>query len=154
MRFSLERNCCLEPEGPLRKTEKEEQWWGQSDFKLFRHYSKKEAASQDAAFLKDFGMVYDACVKGEVKKCIRECLKVSSSPARGLESIVYPALMRDRKLTIQGFLRAQTKLPENMDGDKREQVLASTSRYLTRQARQLAKVLGSGDAAVARKVNK
>jgi hypothetical protein len=79
----------------------------------------------------------------ELADCVRI---VSSTGIRGLEVIAFPPIKRHRRAAIQGFIRAQSKLPGQMPETEKQVVLASKSRLLSRPFRQLAWVLGAGDA--------
>lgn len=131
------------------KHEVKDCWYTQEQFKQFRADCKKEAISQKkTSYQENFAAVYEACKKGSFKSVTKERAYVSAASCRGLEAIVYQPLQADRKNLLVTVLKTQRSLPKAMAEEKREEAIASASRFLSKQARQLARVLGSGDAAV------
>lgn len=131
------------------KQEVKDCWFTHEEFKQFRADCKKEAiAQQKTSYRENFAAVYDACKKGSFKSVTKERAYVSAASCRGLEAIVYQPLQADRKNLLVTVMKTQRALPDTMSDEKREDAIASASRFLSKQARQLARVLGSGDAAV------
>jgi hypothetical protein len=134
-----------------QRTKKEVQdcWYTPEEFKQFRADCKKEAITQQkTAYRENFTAVYEACKKGNFKTVTKQRAYVSAATCRGLEAIVYQPLQADRKNLLVTVIKTQRALPETLSLDKRDEAIASASRFLSKQARQLARVLGSGDAAV------
>jgi hypothetical protein len=134
-----------------QRTKKEVQdcWYTQEEFKQFRADCKREAISQQkTAYRENFAAVYEACKKGTFKSVTKQRAYVSAASCRGLEAVVYQALQADRKNLLVTVIKTQRALPETLCSEKREEAIANASRFLSKQARQLARVLGSGDAAV------
>jgi hypothetical protein len=120
-----------------------------NEFKEFRRECKQEAIMQQKTPYRDhFSAVYAACTTGNFKNVTRERAYISAATCRGLEVVVFPTLHSDRKNMIATVLKTQSSLPNHMDSEERRETIAAASRFLTKQARQLARVLGSGDAAV------
>jgi hypothetical protein len=120
-----------------------------NEFKEFRRECKQEAIMQQKTSYRDhFSAVYAACTTGNFKNVTRERAYISAATCRGLEVVVFPTLHSDRKNMIATVLKTQSSLPDHMDSEARTETIAAASRFLTKQARQLARVLGSGDAAV------
>ena len=120
-----------------------------NEFKEFRRECKQEALTQQKTNYRDhFAVVYAACTTGNFKNVTRERAYISAATCRGLEVVVFPTLHSDRKNMIATVLKTQASLPDHMNLDERTETIAAASRFLTKQARQLARVLGSGDAAV------
>lgn len=120
-----------------------------NEFKEFRRECKQEAIMQQKTSYRDhFSAVYAACTTGNFKNVTRERAYISAATCRGLEVVVFPTLHSDRKNMIATVLKTQASLPDHMDSEARTETIAAASRFLTKQARQLARVLGSGDAAV------
>jgi hypothetical protein len=154
VRFILDRKgrvCCEIIKTRERRTKQEiaDCWYTQGEFKQFRRACKEEVISQAKTnYRKYFAAVYDACAVGSFKGVTKERAYISAASCRGLEVVVYPTLHSDRKIAIATVLKTQASLPVRMSADVREETLASAGRFLSKQARQLARVLGSGDAAV------
>lgn len=124
-------------------------WYTPLEFKQFRRDCKQEALNQQkTAYRENFAAVYAACTKGSFKGVTRERAYVSAASCRGLEVVVFPTLHSDRKNAISAVLKTQDALSQSMIVHAREDAIASASCFLSKQARQLARVLGSGDAAV------
>lgn len=120
-----------------------------NEFKEFRRECKQEAIMQQkTSYREHFSAVYAACTTGNFKNVTRERAYISAATCRGLEVVVFPTLHSDRKNMIATVLKTQASLPDHMDWEERSETIAAASRFLTKQARQLARVLGSGDAAV------
>jgi hypothetical protein len=131
------------------KSEVRDCWYTSEEFKQFRADCKKEAISQQkTAYRENFAAVYEACKKGNFKTVTKQRAYVSAASCRGLEAIVYQPLQADRKNLLVTVIKTQRSLPETLCRDKQEEAIANASRFLSKQARQLARVLGSGDAAV------
>jgi hypothetical protein len=131
------------------KREVQDCWYTPEEFKQFRADCKKEAITQQkTAYRENFTAVYEACKKGNFKTVTKQRAYVSAATCRGLEAIVYQPLQADRKNLLVTVIKTQRALPETLSLDKRDEAIASASRFLSKQARQLARVLGSGDAAV------
>lgn len=134
---------------PRTKAEALDCWYTVHDFRHFRRDCKQQAVQmQKTAYRKNFAAVYEACAKGSFKGVTKERAYISAASCRGLEVVVFPTLHANRKNALKTILQTQSSLPKGMSFSKREDALASSSRFLTKQARQLARVLGSGDAAV------
>lgn len=124
-------------------------WFTQAEFRGFRQDCKQEAISQQKTeYRKHFAAVYDACKKGSFKAVTKQRAYISAASCRGLEAVVYSALQADRKNLLITVLKTQHAIPQSFSQQKREDTIASASRFLSKQSRQLARVLGSGDAAV------
>jgi hypothetical protein len=120
-----------------------------NEFKEFRRECKQEAIMQQKTSYRDhFSAVYAACTTGNFKNVTRERAYISAATCRGLEVVVFPTLHGDRRNMIATVLKTQASLPDHMNAEERTETIAAASRFLTKQARQLARVLGSGDAAV------
>lgn len=124
-------------------------WYRSSELKYFRKYGKKLATIAAASkYGKDFLKTCRACEKGE--KDLDKYSKIANSGARGLEVLVAPQLVKDRKGAIRSVLKAQSKsVAEGMSADQRVEVLSATSRILSRQTKVLAGLLARGDANIA-----
>ena len=136
---------------PKSKQESLDCFYQMSDFQQFRRECKQEALLQQktSTYRDNFAAVYAACTTGNFKNVTRERAYISAATCRGLEVVVYPTLHRDRKNTIATILKNQRSLPATMtEYSQRAETIAAASRYLSKQARQLARVFGSGDAAV------
>lgn len=83
---------------------------------------------------------YDTSI---LAKCVSRI--VSMEAQRGIETVAFPALAKDRRRVIQIILNAQTRFSPDMPVSEREVVLASKSRILSRQFQQLARLFGRGD---------
>lgn len=134
---------------PRTKSEALDCWYTPNDFRRFRRDCKQQAVlMQQTVYRKKFAAVYEACAKGSFKGVTKERAYISAASCRGLEVICYPVLHTNRKNALKTIMKTQDSIPATMSASKREDALASASRFLTKQARQLARVLGSGDAAV------
>ena len=131
-------------------------WWKPLEFKYFKRYSKKiSQAAQNSTYLKDFKSFYEMCESLSIKKKdIRFFARICNTPARGLEVPIFDPIMADRKLTIEGVLKAQSKVVNGLDRAQKVKVLAATSKYLSKHARAMAYALGQGDAAIARGIRR
>lgn len=154
VRFTLDRKGrvvseTLKSHERRTKLEIADCWYTQQEFKQFRRSCKEEIVSQEKTkYRKYFATVYDACAKGSFKGVTKERAYISAASCRGLEVVIYPTLHNDRKKVIATVLKTQASLPKTASAGMREDALAAASRFLSKQARQLARVLGSGDAAV------
>jgi hypothetical protein len=154
VRFMLDKKgrvLCETHKNRVHRTKKEMGacWYTPTEFKQFRRDCKQEAISQQkTSYRENFAAVYAACTQGSFKGVTKERAYISSASCRGLEVVVFPTLHGDRKNAIKTVLKTQAALPETMSATMRDEALASASRFLSKQARQLARVLGSGDAAV------
>jgi hypothetical protein len=134
----------------LTLQDRERLWYSSADFKYFRQYSKKLATiAAQSNYGLEFAKVYKICGSTTVQD-LTHCSRIANSAARGLEVATLEVLMKDRKAAIRGVLNAQAKIPVDMPDDKREKIICATAKILSRQARLLARVLGNGDAAIAR----
>lgn len=134
---------------PRTRKEHHSSWYTQAQFMQFRKECRKEVIMMSkSSYRKNFSAVYEACNKGTFKAVTKERAYISAASCRGLEVVVFPTLHRDRKNTIQQILRTQAALPCDIPLEKRQDALASASRFLSKKSRQLARILGSGDAAV------
>ena len=136
---------------PKSKQESLDCFYQMNDFHQFRRECKQEAIMQQktSTYRDNFAAVYAACTTGNFKTVTRERAYISAASCRGLEVVVFPTLHRDRKNTIATILKTQASLPSTMtDYSERAETIAAASRYLSKQSRQLARVFGSGDAAV------
>ena len=157
----------------LTEEEMHEIWWTIPDFKAFRKYCRKQSnkANDDSAFMDGFQFVYEACHSGDLLKQLKwqsehgnsnrsnndmadtasleDCIKIVNSKYRGLEMAIFRPLLKDRRTAVRTVLAIQNKLPSSKSLQEREVILASKSRFLTRKARQLARVMGSADALAA-----
>lgn len=134
---------------PRNRKEVQASWYTPSQFMSFRKDARKEAIMmQKSSYVQNFAAVYEACNKGNFKTVTKERAYISAASCRGLEVVVFPTLYNDRKNAIQTVLKTQVALPNDMPLEKRHDALASASRFLSKKSRQLARVLGSGDAAV------
>lgn len=142
----------VEPEIVISDEEIEALWWGEKDYQYFRKYCHKVAeAAQKSRYFPEFHKLYEACAANETSK-LSAMSRICNTGVRGLEVVIYPALTTDRRSSIIGVLKAQEKVlrEENLSVNKRNDVIAATSRFLSRQARLLARVYGNGDARVAK----
>lgn len=140
----------FESEGPLSPEEVASIWWQPLEFRLFRRYCKKTAeAARQSDYVDRFTRVYDIC-SGKHINDLTEHTHISRSTVRGLEAVVFPALVQARKLVVRGVVKTQIKLPEYMSAEERARVISATSRCLTGRARMLARVYGVGDEEVAK----
>jgi hypothetical protein len=132
--------------------DRETLWYSRVDFKYFRQYSKKLATiAAQSNYGLEFAKVYEMCGStADVQQDLTHCSRIANSAARGLEMTTLAVLMKDRKSAIRGVLKAQARIPIDMPVDKREKILCAAAKIYSRQARMLARVLGNGDAAVAR----
>jgi hypothetical protein len=154
VRFATDKRgrlLCVHHRNRDIRTKKEtlDCWYTPHDFRQFRNDCKQEAIKQQKTSYRDnFAAVYAACTKGNFKGVTKERAYISAASCRGLEVVVFPTLHSDRKNTIATVLKTQAALPRSVPEATRADAIASASRYLSKQARQLARVLGSGDAAV------
>lgn len=154
IRFALDKKGrvrCQTYKNKEIRTKKEsfECWYTPEEFKVLRNSCKQEAIKQQkTTYRESFASVYTACTKGNFKGVTKERAYISAASCRGLEVVVFPTLHADRKNAIATVLKTQAALPNSVSGLVREEAIASASRYLSKQARQLARVFGSGDAAV------
>lgn len=155
VRFALDKNddpLTEEFESSLTLTEKEKasMWWQPQEFKMFRRYCRKAAEiARTSNYPDEFTKAYDAC-SGKHIQDMAQFSHVSRVHVRGLEAVVFPALVRARKLVVRGVVKTQEKLPETMGPVERAKVLSATSRCLSGRARLLARVFGVGDEEVAK----
>lgn len=154
VRFATDKNgdvLCKTHSMKGRRTKKEAAacWYTMEQFKQFRVDCKKEAIlQQKTSYRENFAKVYQACKTGKFKNVTKERAYVSAASCRGLEAVVYSTLQGDRKNALSTVLKTQEAVPKDMSVEKKQEMIASASRFMTKQARQLARVLGSGDAAV------
>jgi hypothetical protein len=156
VRFAADRKGYVQCEyfrnmTPKSKQESLDCFYQMNDFQQFRRECKQEALMQQktSTYRDNFAAVYAACTTGNFKNVTRERAYISAASCRGLEVVVFPTLHSDRKNTIATILKTQRALPATMtDYNERSETIAAASRYLSKQARQLARVFGSGDAAV------
>jgi hypothetical protein len=141
--------CCYPRVTELTPEDRQILWYRGSEFKYFRKYCKKLATIAAASkYGKDFHKTYRACTRTDVKD-LDKYSKIANSAARGLEVLVAPVLMKDRKTAVRTILNAQAKFPEDMPMADQQTILCATSRVLSRHSRLLAKLLATGDANVA-----
>ena len=134
----------------LTPEEKSAVWWQPVDFKLMRRYCKRAAElARQSQYTDEFTAVYDACSGKHIHDMMEFC-HISRSHVRGLEIVVFPALIQARKLVVRGVVKAQDKLPIEMSPDQKVKILSATSRCLSGRARLLARVYGVGDEEVAK----
>lgn len=134
----------------LTSEEKSAVWWQPVDFKLMRRYCKRAAElARQSQYTDEFTAVYDACSGKHIHDMMEFC-HISRSHVRGLEIVVFPALIQARKLVVRGVVKAQDKLPIEMSPDQKAKILSATSRCLSGRARLLARVYGVGDEEVAK----
>ena len=134
---------------PRNRKEVQASWYTPSQFMSFRKSCRDEAILiSKSSYCKNFAAVYEACNTGNFKLVTKQRAYVSAATCRGLEVVVFPTLHHDRKNAIRQVLKIQAALPRDMALEKRDEALAGASRFLSKKARQLARVLGSGDAAV------
>lgn len=142
---------------PIRRCEKKLIWYRKSDFKKFRKEGQTEAVvARMSSFAKDFQRVYESCSSLETLKALTEkhTLVVSESKYRGYEAVVfYSTLQTVRKASRKQILQMQQQhvCCNFMTPEERAEELGAKARALSKKSRRLAYVLGSGDAAVARK---
>ena len=77
---------------------------------------------------------------------------LAQTSARGLEIYIFPILNRCRDRAVDAILYAQANLPADMDYETKQRLLCAKSNHLSKPARRLAKILGDGDAIVAKKI--
>jgi hypothetical protein len=141
--------CCYPRVSELTPEDRQILWYRGSEFKYFRKYCKKLATIAAASkYGKDFHKTYRACTRTDIKD-LDKYSKIANSAARGLEVLVAPVLMKDRKTAVRTILNAQAKFPEDMPMADQQTILCATSRVLSRHSRLLAKLLATGDANVA-----
>jgi hypothetical protein len=134
---------------PRNRKEVLASWYNPSQFMAFRKECRMEAIMiSKSSYCQNFAAVYEACNTGNFKSVTKQRAYVSAASCRGLEVVVFPTLHHDRKNAIHPVLKTQEALPRDMPVEKRQDALASASRFLSKKARQLARILGSGDAAV------
>lgn len=163
---------AVDADGELTAEEMLAVWWQIPDFKNFRRFCRKEArrAAEEPGFIDDFQYVYEACHSGNLLKQLQwhsehgtssapkarssvpaetasltDCIRIVNTPYRGLEMAIFRPLLKDRRTAIRTVLAIQDKLPATKSLQEREVILASKSRFLTRKARQMARVMGSAD---------
>lgn len=137
----------------LTPEDREATWYKKSEYKYWKKYGKKLAAvAADSKYGKDFEKTLKACWKTNAQKkdFLDRYSKIANSTARGLEVLLAPNMVKDRKGTIKSVLKAQSKLPTDMPYEERAELLRATSCILSQQTKILARVLGTGDASVAR----
>jgi len=143
-------------DGCITDEERVATWWQPMEFQLFRRYCRRaaEIARKSKDYPDKFARVYDACSsKNNVGDGLSaEFSDVSRVSVRGLEAIVFPALVQARKLVVKGVVQTQQKLAadSSMGFEERAKILSSTSRCLTARSRVLARVFGAGDEEVAK----
>jgi hypothetical protein len=141
-------------EPPMTEDEIEASWCSPTEFKLFRRLCRKEVrTARKTTYRTDFRKLYTACEEGDVTSVMQEKQAIANSSCRGLELLIFPDLHSDRKTAIRTIIRTQKALPVCLTAEHREKALASVSRFLSKQTRQLSHLLGTGDAAVARTIH-
>lgn len=155
VRFALDKDDepiteKLDSEGPISEEEKALMWWQPLEFRMFRRYCRRAAEiARGSNYPDEFTKVYDACSGKHIPDMTQYC-HVSRVHVRGLEAVVFPALVRARKLVVKGVVKTQEKLPDDIGPDEKAKILSATSRCLTGRAKLLARVFGVGDEEVAK----
>lgn len=144
------------PQIVLSKQEIGSLWWRPCEFKAFKRYSKRMAQSaQKSPYLEKFKAFYEKCEGLTIKKTdIPMFINICNTPARGLEVPIFDPILVDRKLTVDGILKVQTKVLTSVDSKDKVKVLSATSKFLTKHARAMAYAIGQGDAVIAKAIHK
>jgi len=132
-------------------------WYKKSEYKYWKKYGKKLASvASDSKYGKDFEKTCKACSKAEdhTTDLVDRYSKIANSAARGLEILVAPHLVKSRKGTIKSVLKTQEKLPADMSYGERAELLRATSCILSQPTKAMARILGKGDANVARQCHR
>ena len=132
-------------------------WYKKSEYRYWKKYGKKLASvASDSKYGKDFEKTCKACSKTDIhtKELLERYSKIANSAARGLEVLVAPHLVKNRKGAVKSVLKAQSKLPTDMSYEERAELLRATSCILSQQTKMMARILGNGDANVANACHK
>lgn len=128
-------------------------WWNKDEYDEIRDdalnvsdYYIESCKDYTEKFLAIFSLLKQS---DENRVFPKDACLMSYTSARGLENVIYPILNHFRRKAVRGVLQAQSNLPHDLDLDVRQRLLSAKSRYLSKPARVLAKVLGDGDALVA-----
>eukprot|EP00527_Entomoneis_sp_CCMP2396_P004578 CAMPEP_0198150052 /NCGR_PEP_ID=MMETSP1443-20131203/49166_1 /TAXON_ID=186043 /ORGANISM="Entomoneis sp., Strain CCMP2396" /LENGTH=251 /DNA_ID=CAMNT_0043815245 /DNA_START=61 /DNA_END=816 /DNA_ORIENTATION=- len=123
-------------------------WYNSEDFRYFKKYSKKLASiAKASSYRTELSSILDVCA-GATNQDVTHCSRIANTAVRGLEVVVASDVMsRDRANAIRGVLRAHS---EGASADH----LSETSKALTRSARLFARILGNGDAAIAKAISR
>lgn len=139
------------------RSQKKNIWYHARDFVKFKRkvQSKMGAASVD--FLSMYTSVRSACKVSEQSNDVKHRwpLRIAESKYRGIEPFLYQSTMKERKTVVQGVLSEQrywTSLGAVATPTERANAIGEHSRSLTKPHRRLAHLLGSGDAAIARRI--
>mmetsp|Transcript_26891 Transcript_26891/g.74113 ORF Transcript_26891/g.74113 Transcript_26891/m.74113 type:complete len:306 (-) Transcript_26891:193-1110(-) len=168
VRFSLSEepdnlDCCYNPsrkthcrrynsemEEPLSEDDCAALWYNSQDFHYFRKYSKKLASLAAASqYGPQLDAVLEVCHNANGNQDVTHCSRIANSAARGLELVIATAsddIQEHRRRVILSTVQQQAACSPDE--------LAQRSKALTRSSRLFARILGNGDAAVARAMNR
>ena len=130
---------------PFPETPKEESklWYTTQEYRLFKYDAKRDLKKANDNDKRQFIAVYNACKTADGLRSIHttDSAALAAASYRGLEHILFRSLHK-RKPVIHSVIQKQAEL---MDDE-----LSNLSRSLSQRARRIARVLGNGDAHVAR----
>ena len=129
----------------LSEEELRDRWFTAMEFATFKQNCKLIAREcKQTVYVEQFGVVYAAAKHGnDLKRVAAERSRVCASPCRGLERLIFNELGMEAKTVINSVLRAQAE-------NQSKQSIAACSRGCSKRARNLARILGHGDAAYVR----
>lgn len=129
----------------LTEEELRDRWFTATEFATFKQNCKLIAREfKQTVYVEQFGVVYAAAKHGnDLKSIAAERSRVCASPCRGLERLIFNELGMDAKMVIKSVLRAQAE-------NQCKKSIAACSRGCSKRARNLARILGHGDAAYVR----
>jgi hypothetical protein len=136
----------------LTEEEVELMWWKADDAAQFRKrakYASKvyQSAGSTCPYTISFKRAIELC-SSSAGSIIENVPLVSNTPARGLEPYVFPELTHKRRKVIRTIVNAQRKFPDGLHPEQKAKLLNATSKFLTRSARRMSRVLAIGDASV------
>lgn len=154
--------CTVHPFAGYTRSQRKSIWYQPRDFIKFKKkvHSKLGAPSSD--FLSTYSDIRRVCeargsgnggVDDEIMR--KAPIRIAESKYRGIEPFLYESIMNDRKCIVKKILNKQqqwTALGPMVTEDERALAIAELSHELTRPYRKLAHLLGSGDAAIARRL--
>ena len=143
VRFSLFVEYSPEPE-PLSEETCTDLWYTNEDFRYFKKYSKKVATvAVGSSYGPELQSVLETC-SSATNQDVTRCSRIANSAARGLEVMIASKEMSHARAdVICGVLKAHKEGADAQD-------VCEISKALTRSARLFARILGNGDAAVAK----
>lgn len=136
---------CVKTRQDVRAT-----WYGASDFQQFRAWCHETTANavMDMDYSEYFHMMYSACCRSGTSSLpdVDEDDASEFAHYRGLERVIFrKQLQTDKIAAIQGVVWTQNDALVVVNED----MLADTSRTLTKSARNMAQYLAAADALVA-----